>query len=223
MPASRYLRARANVLLAQDDASSPGSALVETAGSEGGRWLAGYFDSVRQHFIDEGPCPSVDFDELAQTYVESSLVGSVPGVHAYAAHGWRQHYRILRCAEAFLLANFRRRISGSEIVDCACASERTLRNAFCELLGVSPIRYLSLLRLSRAARSLAAADARRVSVKSVALENGLWDLSRFARDYSALFGELASQTLGRRRGLRGVAGLLPAARDAPLQSAMSLQ
>lgn len=47
---------------------------------------------------------------------------------------------------------------------------------------------------SIANRSLAG-DASRHSVKSIALNCGLWDLSKFAGKYRQLFGELPSDTL----------------------------
>ena len=79
----------------------------------------------------------------------------------------------------------------------AGVSERALRYAFEELVGISPVRYLSMLRLCEACRSLSSADAGRKSVKSIALSCGLWDLSRFADSYRKVFGELPSETLMR--------------------------
>jgi AraC family ethanolamine operon transcriptional activator len=81
--------------------------------------------------------------------------------------------------------------------NAAEVSERALRYAFEDMLGISPNRYLSMLRLCTACRSLAASDVSRRSVKSVALSCGLWDLSRFADSYRRVFGELPHDTLMR--------------------------
>jgi AraC family ethanolamine operon transcriptional activator len=64
----------------------------------------------------------------------------------------------------------------NEICDAAGVSERGLRYAFEDLFGTSPNRYLSMLRLCAACRSLSMADSSRRSVKAIALSCGLWDL-----------------------------------------------
>ncbi len=74
--------------------------------------------------------------------------------------------------------NLRRNIYMNEICDAAGVSERGLRYAFEDLFGTSPNRYLSMLRLCAACRSLSMADSSRRSVKAIALSCGLWDLSR---------------------------------------------
>lgn len=109
----------------------------------------------------------------------------------------RVRYLILRRAEDFMRSNLRRHIYMQELCDAAGVSERALRYAFEELVGVSPSRYLSMLRLCEACRGLSSADASRRSVKSIALSCGLWDLSRFADNYRRVFGELPRDTLMR--------------------------
>jgi AraC family ethanolamine operon transcriptional activator len=111
------------------------------------------------------------------------------------SRGRRTHYLILQRAENFMRANLRRDIYLNEMCDAAGVSERALRYVFDDLLGTSPNRYLSMLRLCTACRCLSMADASRRSVKSVALSCGLWDLSRFADNYRRIFGELPRDTL----------------------------
>jgi AraC family ethanolamine operon transcriptional activator len=93
--------------------------------------------------------------------------------------------------------NLRRDIYITELCNAAGVSERALRYAFDDLLGVSPNRYLSMLRLCTACKNLTLSDASRRSVKSVALSCGLWDLSRFADHYRRVFGERPRDTLMR--------------------------
>ncbi len=78
--------------------------------------------------------------------------------------------------------------------------ERTLRTAFNEYFGVGPVRYLQLRQLNQVHRALRAADPEAVTVSDVLLRHGVWELSRFARRYRRLFGELPSQTLRRKVG-----------------------
>ena len=74
-------------------------------------------------------------------------------------------------------------------------SERTLRDAFLKQCGMGPMRYLKLRRLHQVRRSLYGVAPGATSVKAAALENGFWDLGRFAVDYRAMFGESPSETL----------------------------
>ncbi len=113
------------------------------------------------------------------------------------SRGRHTHYLILQRVEHFMLANIRRDIYLNEMCMVAGVSERAMRYAFDDLLGVSPNRYLSMLRLCTACRGLSRADVSRRSVKSVALSCGLWDLSRFADNYHRMFGELPHDTLMR--------------------------
>lgn len=74
-------------------------------------------------------------------------------------------------------------------------SERSLQSGFTEYLGVSPVKYLRLIRLNGARRALIEARGSRERVSSIALRWGFIEFGRFSRDYKALFCELPSQTL----------------------------
>lgn len=76
-------------------------------------------------------------------------------------------------------------------------SRRALQYAFEDVLQVSPVTYLRLMRLNRARADLQQPDAS--AVGDVAARWGFWHLSRFAAEYKALFGELPSVTRQRAR------------------------
>jgi AraC family ethanolamine operon transcriptional activator len=76
-------------------------------------------------------------------------------------------------------------------------TQRTLEYGFRERLGLSPLRFLRLLRLHTARRELAAAQAGTTTVADIADRLGLLHHSRFAAEYAALFGEMPSQTWAR--------------------------
>ena len=120
-----------------------------------------------------------------------------PHVPLSYSGGYHVHYRSFRRAVEFMRANLHRDIYLDELSRAAGMSERGLRYAFAELLGVSPTRYLALLRLHEASRQLSANGAGRVSVKSVAINCGWWDLSRFAANYRRAFDEHPRDTLMR--------------------------
>ena len=160
------------------------------------------FTHVRERLIGHG---EVSGEEALQAHDLDALVEShlLAGLSARSedrpqcTRGRRTHYLIVQRAEQFMRANLRQDIYINEMCNAAGVSERALRYAFDDLLGLSPNRYLSMLRLCTACRSLSLSDASRRSVKSVALSCGLWDLSRFADHYRRVFGELPRDTLMR--------------------------
>ncbi|PHQ34629.1 helix-turn-helix domain-containing protein [Rhodopirellula bahusiensis] len=76
-------------------------------------------------------------------------------------------------------------------------SERTLRHAFGDVTGMSPLDYLKAFRLNRVRRQLRETTEQDVLVKQFAYANGFSHLAQFSQDYRQLFGELPSQTLQR--------------------------
>jgi len=138
----------------------------------------------------------LDTDIILKSHLAASMAvmaKDLPG----CSRGRRKHYLIVQRVEHFMRTNLRNDIYLNEMCDAAEVSERAVRYAFEDLLGISPNRYLSMLRLCTACRSLASSDISRRSVKSVALSCGLWDLSRFADSYRRVFGELPHDTLMR--------------------------
>jgi len=136
------------------------------------------------------------FNALLDPHMLDDLAAQPRG-SASDSSGYKAHYRPFRHALDFMRANLHRDIYLDELARAAGMSERALRYTFADLLGVSPTRYLALLRLHEASRRLAAAGAGRLSVKSVAMSCGWWDLSRFAANYRRAFGEHPSDTLTR--------------------------
>lgn len=78
-------------------------------------------------------------------------------------------------------------------------SQRTLQYCFVELLQMTPVAFLRILRLNRARSELGRPGAANVSVTDVATRNGFWHLGNFARDFRLHFGETPSEVLARGR------------------------
>ncbi|MET0330080.1 MAG: helix-turn-helix domain-containing protein [Dyella sp.] len=163
--------------------------------------LRGRYELIRKTLmLSSGRAEEALNENTAQALLTDHLLAAhsaSPDDRTQCSRGRRTHYQILQRTEHFMRANLRRDIYINEMCNAAGVSERALRYAFEDMLGVSPNRYLSLLRLCTACRSLSLADASRRSVKSVALSCGLWDLSRFADNYRRVFGELPRDTLMR--------------------------
>jgi transcriptional regulator GlxA family with amidase domain len=86
-------------------------------------------------------------------------------------------------------------VSIAELSRLAGVSERTLRAAFREALGLSPKQYTIAERLQAAHDALQAADPKSTTVTDVAMEYGFFELGRFAGRYREAFGESPSHTL----------------------------
>ncbi len=74
-------------------------------------------------------------------------------------------------------------------------SERSLQYGFKEYMGISPVRYLRLVRLNEVRRELLASGKKRIKVMDVALNWGFVEMGRFSGEYRQLFQELPSETL----------------------------
>jgi AraC family ethanolamine operon transcriptional activator len=176
--------------------------LFQLNDSEVATGLRARFAQIRERLIerrgvsDEEALQGQDVDALVESHLLAGLSARAED-RPQCTRGRRAHYLIVQRAEQFMRANMRQDIYINEMCNAAGVSERALRYAFDDLLGISPNRYLSMLRLCTACRSLSLSDASRRSVKSVALSCGLWDLSRFADHYRRVFGELPRDTLMR--------------------------
>lgn len=108
---------------------------------------------------------------------------------------WRGH------ARAALETALDHRIQSLSITELARQTgvpERTLRTAFENCYGLSPIKYLRMYRLHQARQLLLASCPDQTTVTQIAFDLGFWELGRFAGAYRRLFGELPSKTLHRR-------------------------
>jgi AraC family ethanolamine operon transcriptional activator len=116
--------------------------------------------------------------------------------------------RALRRAEEFVHVHASERLSLSEVCVGAECSERTLRTAFHECYGMSPMAFLKKVRLQGLRRDLRDAAPRADTILRLAARWGFWHMGHLGRDYKWLFGETPSETLG---GMR--AGVEPSDRS----------
>ena len=97
------------------------------------------------------------------------------------------------------LAAFDRRhgepVAIRDLCRAAGVCERTLRNAFHAVHGVSPKQYLMQRGLDAAHAALQHTRAERGAVTHVATDYGFFELGRFAAAYRRRFGERPSDTL----------------------------
>lgn len=82
----------------------------------------------------------------------------------------------------------------ADLCKIAGLSERSLEYGFQEYLGVTPVRYLRIVRLNGVKRDLMSSYSDNVKIVDIALKWGFVELGRFAGEYRQLFGELPSET-----------------------------
>ena len=110
----------------------------------------------------------------------------------------RSFSEIVRACEDYTLALEGRRPYVSELCATANVSERTLQYAFQDIMGMSPLTYLTRLRLHRARDELRRAKSSSTTVTDVAINWGFWQFGDFSRAYKNCFGEVPSRTLKRK-------------------------
>lgn len=151
--------------------------------------------------------PELFDDPQAQTAAEVDLLEillttlhSVVPVGATPLEVTRQgHSRVVQLVEDFVLSHTAERLHVTDLCQAADVSERTLQYAFKEVMGMSPMSYLTRLRLHRVRQSLRAATYGSTTVTNEALQHGFWHFGDFSHAYKKCFGELPSDTLRKGR------------------------
>lgn len=85
----------------------------------------------------------------------------------------------------------------SDLCKVAQLSERSLEYGFREVIGLTPVRYMNVVRLNGVRQDLYHAIDPNLKITDVALSWGFSELGRFSQYYQRLFNELPSQTLRR--------------------------
>jgi transcriptional regulator GlxA family with amidase domain len=96
---------------------------------------------------------------------------------------------------AYLRDNIGEPVTVAELSRVSGVSERTLRAAFHDVLGLSPKQFAITQRLTAAREALCAAEPGTTTVTDVAMAFGFFELGRFAGRYRRTFGEVPSRTL----------------------------
>jgi AraC family transcriptional regulator, ethanolamine operon transcriptional activator len=134
--------------------------------------------------------------ELLETLL--ATLGSAVDIEPEPQDLTRQaHSRVVQIAESYALTHGADRVYVADLCEAASVSERTLQYAFKEVMGMTPVTYLTRLRLHRVRQALRAATHGTTTVTTEALRWGFWHFGQFSRAYKDCFGELPSETLRR--------------------------
>ncbi len=148
-----------------------------------------------EQLLDEG-----GFDRAIENALLSAAIGTLtealPPMRPRIAIGRR--WRCVKQACDYIEANLGGTLTMEMLCEQTRVSARTIENAFLDITGLAPRRYIKLRRLEAVRNALRVADPRETSIKAVALKFGFWHLGHFSRDYNTRFGENPSVTLERR-------------------------
>jgi AraC family transcriptional regulator, ethanolamine operon transcriptional activator len=134
--------------------------------------------------------------EMLTSVDRSTVTERLPmiGVGPRAAARARRR-QLVEQAEDVFLSDAGESISIPALSTTLGVSGRYLRVAFHEVRGMSPKKCALRLRLNEVRRALRHPPSPHVTVTSVAVDRGFFELGRFAVRYKALFGESPSTTL----------------------------
>jgi transcriptional regulator GlxA family with amidase domain len=104
----------------------------------------------------------------------------------------------VKLAENYALAHPGNRFYMKDLCVATGVRERTLEYVFQQVMGMSPVAYLTRLRLHRVRQALRMAPHGSTTVSTQALNWGFSHFGDFARAYKDCFGELPSETLRRK-------------------------
>ncbi len=173
--------------------------IVPGEDAESAERMRSLFECIRLRYLEQRRDINIKglLDRLRENLMPDlvSLFPALPD-NARTRHS---HYLVLRRVENFIAANLRRELRVHDLCEAGSTSERNLRYIFSDFVGISPNHYLATLRLCEARRLLSEATPGQHTVRAIAMECGLWDLSRFAENYRQMFGELPSDTLNEPR------------------------
>jgi AraC-like DNA-binding protein len=129
--------------------------------------------------------------QLIHAVVECLSTGSI----VESSPATRQNQAIMARFEQVLQTQPDRKVRMTEICAVLGVSDRRLRSLCTEYLGLSPIGYDRLRRISLVRRALRAGDSNAASVSAVARRYAFSNIDRFNASYRTAFGELPSVAL----------------------------
>ena len=170
-----------------------------TAGSQLYHWGRRLTDTAagRPEVFDTPQTKSVAQVELLETLL-AALGSAVDADPAHHDRTRQAHTRVVQLAEDYALTHAAECLYVTDLCEAAGVSERALQYAFREVMGMSPVAYLTRVRLHRVRQALRAARPRSTTVTRTALRWGFCHFGDFSRAYKDCFGELPSDTLRRK-------------------------
>jgi len=149
-------------------------------------------------------CPDEFADPLVPHSMQEQLLETLDAAFASCAPAdvsgsiYSRQLRIVEAIDMLVEADPSSPLYSEMLAKECGVSVRTLHNVTVRFRGVSLHQYLRMKRLWMVRQRLLSGDPF-TQVKACALQFGFWHMGEFSSAYTALFGELPSQTLARGR------------------------
>lgn len=155
--------------------------------------------TLNQALFDPSPPGATNTPEgLQDTVLELLCAAITQGVQPTPGADYsriRRSRQIVQQARELVLSQASQRLSIAEICRQLHISRRTLQYSFQEVVGLSPLTYLRILKLNQVRRRLHNTQDFASRVTHAATTWGFEHLGQFSQDYRQLFGESPSATL----------------------------
>ena len=112
-------------------------------------------------------------------------------------NGYRQFSKVIDHVEE----HYRAQLEVSELARIACLSESQFRKRFMKLFKISPLKFITRIRVQTAAKLLVSSDA---PIADIAVKCGFCDQSYLTRQFTSFFG-MTPKKYRDRLGKRGAA------------------
>ena len=162
-----------------------------------GKHLANIPTCYPELFTDRKETILAAQDELMAMLLEALNAATVPQL-TLRDHKLKAYSRVIKLAEDYSLAHTGDRFYVKDLCVATGVKERTLEYIFQQVMGMSPVAYLTRLRLHRVRQALRMATHGLTTVSTQALSWGFSHFGDFSRAYKDCFGELPSETLRRK-------------------------
>ncbi|WP_287276608.1 MULTISPECIES: helix-turn-helix domain-containing protein [unclassified Okeania] len=106
--------------------------------------------------------------------------------------------KLISQAEQQMLAHLEKPLTLKQLAQNLGSSSSALLYGFQDLFGISPMRYLKVQRLNAVREHLKAREPENCTIATLASQFGFYSPCHFTRDYKTMFGELPSETLGKK-------------------------
>lgn len=96
-----------------------------------------------------------------------------------------RNYMVMEKVIDYVMEHYTSSIEIETLANLVCLSISQFERKFKSTFGVSPLKYVSMVRIQASCQALAATDAR---ISRISSENGFYDLSHFNRQFRAQTG-----------------------------------
>lgn len=153
-------------------------------------------EAVRSDASSTSPAVQERVRELACRLLSGSQAMRSESTAANAsAHRESARWRAaVETAREYIRSHLNEPLRLADLCRCTHLKARSLEYGFREIVRLSPMRYVRMVRLGEVRRQLLKPAATRRSISEIALDAGFSHLSQFSVDYKKVYGETPSAT-----------------------------